>query len=341
MDLRLLTPRGAGGVAVLALYGSERLAEAQECFGLRLAPGQGPRLAVLRVDGEDLDQVLCLDRPAAHCLELHTHASPALLARLESRFGALAAPRPDPAESLLRRARSAGQLALAVEQSAFDLEVEVRRLAALPQAAAEAGFRALRERSRRARALAEPERLLLIGPQNAGKSTLMNRLLFQERALTGALPGLTRDPVREEVLLAGYPYELIDTAGIGPVQDELDAAAQQLGRSLWAQATRILVLDGSSALPPGIDELLAEADLVLRSKQDLPATAWGRELPVDLHVSCVSAAGAGDLQRRVGECLRGRRELPRPGPVGGPAALDAAGVAAVTGLWETLLGDGT
>jgi GTPase len=66
---------------------------------------------------------------------------------------------------------------------------------------------------------ASPEReegihLALIGRPNAGKSTLLNRLLGEERALASPIPGTTRDPVHARVERDGQVYHLVDTAGI-------------------------------------------------------------------------------------------------------------------------------
>src|SRR5690606_522072 len=115
--------------------------------------------------------------------------------------------------------------ALGLEQARWSFDDWLRALRSLPLQARAAELRAALDRSTAALALATPCRVVLCGVQNAGKSTLMNRLLFQERVLTGPTAGLTRDPVREPVVLAGYPYLLVDTAGEGRVGDALDAAA--------------------------------------------------------------------------------------------------------------------
>ena len=63
----------------------------------------------------------------------------------------------------------------------------------------------------------EPDRLprlALVGRPNVGKSTLLNRLVGEERVIVDAKPGTTRDPIDVEIALDGRRYELVDTAGI-------------------------------------------------------------------------------------------------------------------------------
>lgn len=61
---------------------------------------------------------------------------------------------------------------------------------------------------------AQPPRVAIIGRPNVGKSTLLNRLAGAERVVVSPVPGTTRDPIDVDILLAGSPYRLIDTAGM-------------------------------------------------------------------------------------------------------------------------------
>jgi small GTP-binding protein len=336
--MRLLTPPGLSGVAVVAFDGDERGAVAA---GLRTPAGTafdlgrggaGPRRARLQLDGRDLDQVLVVDRPE-HGLELHLHGSPAVVRALAARFPLRAAAVLGPAERLLRTALAPEQLDLALEQRVVDFAAFCAGLAALPAAARAGQVAAARARSRVARAHCVPAVVVLAGAQNAGKSTLFNRLLFRERALTGARPGLTRDPVREVTTLCGYPFELVDTAGEGEAASTIDAAAIERGRALRAGACVLLVVDLARGIGAVERTVLAAVPgaLVVANKADLPPACWAADVPCALRIAAARDEPAA-VRRALGELLRVHRGLPPAGPVGGPAALDDAGLAALDAL---------
>jgi small GTP-binding protein len=332
-DVILLTPPGAGGVMVLALRGADRWHRARELLrtgrGEPLATARGPSLAALWVAGRPVDEVLVVDRPELLQLEVHAHGSPAVLRAVEAVVGRCRREQPSPAQELLCHARGAEQLELALEQLAMPLAGLLEQPASPARAAALA---AAWQRRHGALALARPTRLVLVGAQNAGKSTLMNRLLHRERVLTGAYPGLTRDPVRETTLLAGYPYTLVDTAGEGPVVDGVDAAAQDRGRRERRRGLRLLVVDGSVGPDAHTEQLMGQGTLVVCNKVDLPPAAkpWPPHLAPRLALSCRDPGDAAAIRERVGAALRQMRHLPPAGPVGGPAPLNEAQVQALS-----------
>jgi tRNA modification GTPase len=65
--------------------------------------------------------------------------------------------------------------------------------------------------------------LVIIGPPNAGKSSLLNYILKKERAIISEIPGTTRDTIEEDVFINNIPVRLIDTAGIRDASDEIEA----------------------------------------------------------------------------------------------------------------------
>ncbi len=312
---------------VLALRGPDRWRRAQELLRTRdgqpLVVAAGPRLAVLWNAGLPLDEVLVVDRPGHLQLEVHAHGSPAVLRALEAALGICRRERPGPAQELLWHARGPEQLELALEQLAHPLE---QLLDTPPGADRDAALEAAWDRSRAALLLAAPTRLVLVGAQNAGKSTLMNRLLHRERVLTGTMPGLTRDPVRETTLLAGYPYTVVDTAGEGPVVAAVDRAAQARGRHERRRGLCLLVVDGSVGPDARVERLMGPGTLVVCNKTDLPPApvVWPEHLTPRLELSCRDPADAAAIRQQVGAALRRMRELPPAGPVGGPAPLDEA-----------------
>ncbi|MBX3461893.1 MAG: 50S ribosome-binding GTPase [Planctomycetes bacterium] len=325
--IEILTPTGIGGIAVVRATGPDgaRLAGCLRTSSgsvPTVAPGAAPRRALLRCGGEIIDSVLVVDR-GSRGFEVHLHGSAAVLAALAREFDCRPWSTGKPAERLLRVALCSTQLELALEQLDGDFEAYCRAVVALPAVDRQRELAAARERSRVAVAQVVAERLVLVGAQNAGKSSLFNRLLFRERVATGPTPGLTRDPVRELTVLEGYPYELVDTAGEGIAREPVDAGAIERGRTLREGALQLLVVDASAG-PSAVDRTLARtAALVIANKCDLPAAAWAEDVACHVRLSCVDAS-AVHVRHRVGEALRQLRRLPCGGPVGGPAALDVA-----------------
>ena len=213
-----------------------------------------------------------------------------------------------------------------MEQLGFDFAAALPAIAALPPAARGAELAAARARSRTALAMVAAPRLVLMGAQNAGKSTLFNRLLFRERALAGPEPGLTRDAIRERTALAGYPYELVDTAGEGVAERRVDHQAIERGRDLRTGALRILVIDRARGPDASDRQLARTAHLVVANKSDLPAANWPAEVPCQLELAAASESPAA-IRAVLGLQLRQLRRLPPAGPVGGFAALTPAQLA--------------
>lgn len=329
--MELLTARGRGGIAVVRALPAER----ERLHALlrvhvdgapwpdRTNPGV-PTRARLELAPGIADDVLVVDR-GERGLEVHLHGSPVLLDLLARAMGPLVTPALSPARALLGRAISRAQVELALEQEAFDFDRELAALASQSPASARPQLTALLQRSRAAMALAVPARVVLCGRQNAGKSTLFNRLLFRERALAGPLAGLTRDAVAESTELAGHPVELVDTAGEGDVASPIDVEALRRSRDERARADlRFLVVDRSRGPGPIERELLDERTLVVATKCDLESAPWPDGFPCHVEVACLAADNASDVRARVGEALRRFRVLPVAGPVGCVAALDAS-----------------
>ena len=110
--------------------------------------------------------------------------------------------------------------------------------------------------------LARGGRVVLAGRPNVGKSSLMNALARRESAIVTAIPGTTRDLLREEIVLDGLPVELIDTAGLRVATDAVEAEGIARARNILHSAQLILlVADASTGWQ-------AEDEAILR---DLPA----------------------------------------------------------------------
>jgi tRNA modification GTPase len=116
----------------------------------------------------------------------------------------------------------------------------------------------------RGRLLREGAAIALVGPPNAGKSSLFNQLLRRERAIVTAAPGTTRDTVEESMALAGIPLRLIDTAGLRAVHDAGLDEAERIGMARTREALAdadIVLLVHDATVPATADELRLAAAL--------------------------------------------------------------------------------
>ena len=90
--------------------------------------------------------------------------------------------------------------------------------------------------------------MAIVGPPNAGKSTLANRLIGRDRVIASDTPGTTRDWVSETALIRGWPVLLTDTAGIRPTDCAIEAEAIRRGRDKARAADLVVVvLDATSS----------------------------------------------------------------------------------------------
>jgi tRNA modification GTPase len=120
--------------------------------------------------------------------------------------------------------------------------------------------------SGRGEALREGLRLAIVGPPNAGKSSLVNALARRDIAIVSETPGTTRDVIGVRLDLGGYPVHVSDTAGLRETTDTIEAEGVRRARAAAAAShLTLLLLDGSDAATPAI-----KADLVVRNKSDLP-----------------------------------------------------------------------
>jgi tRNA U34 5-carboxymethylaminomethyl modifying GTPase MnmE/TrmE len=353
-----LTPPGPGGVSVIRVRGAGALSAVRELAPRLRSQLDAPQLVRLRLDGEDLDEAIAC-APAPDEIELHVHGSPPLVKRIvehlrrasqasdaddaRSSTGSMSAidgctthdstvaartvarlTVESRAAALLARAESDSGARILLDQCGGALRTELCDLARASAAARASALDAMLERGRVARFALEPTDVVIAGRVNAGKSTLFNVLLGEERTIVAAEEGTTRDAVTERALLGAYPVRLTDTAGEREIgnssgSDVLERAGQDRARRARAEAELVLWL------------VRADADVSARSRaeHDSATTRAGADLNhgrfVILHTQidrvleeqrarfagAISAARDPERAReRVREVFRGALELP-------------------------------
>ncbi len=133
--------------------------------------------------------------------------------------------------------------------------------------------------------LKEGVRVVIAGPPNAGKSSLLNVLAGRDAAITSAVPGTTRDVIEAPVAIGGVPFLLIDTAGLRESGDEIEVIGIDRARRHVEAADILLWLGEPGEAPAGA--------LKVHSKSDLN----GADVAADLSVSAVTGAGLEELTR--------------------------------------------
>lgn len=126
-------------------------------------------------------------------------------------------------------------------------------------------------------------RVTILGPRNAGKSSIYNALIGEERAIVSSIPGTTRDLLRERIHIGGFTYYLEDTAGLAETRSEIEARGICLGREAAKRAELIMfVVDGSVELGietrKEIDRLRSKNLLLVLNKKDLGLRVEPEEL---------------------------------------------------------------
>lgn len=163
-------------------------------------------------------------------------------------------------------------------------------------------------------------RIAILGPPNAGKSSLMNRLARREAAIVSPIAGTTRDVVEVRLVLAGYPVWVADTAGLREASDAIEAEgvrralarAEEADLRIWVADAAEGVAKGTSVsretLPRTGREAVREGDLRVLNKGDLLEAGgpWGGTGEDNFLVSARTGAGFDALERRLAEIVRGR-----------------------------------
>ena len=148
----------------------------------------------------------------------------------------------------------------------------------------------------RAELLRDGIQVVLAGPPNSGKSSLLNALVGSERAIVTDVPGTTRDRIEVPLALSGTPYVIVDTAGIRHSHDPVETIGVELAMRS-AQAAEILVWLGEPAEAPQHSRTI-----LVHSRADLPERS---DVPMgSLAVSSVSGIGLREIIQSIEQLAR-------------------------------------
>lgn len=153
----------------------------------------------------------------------------------------------------------------------------------------------------------------IVGRPNVGKSSLLNRLLREDRSIVTPVPGTTRDTIEEVANIKGVPFVLVDTAGIIHSKDLVESLGVERSRKAIEQADLVLVMiDISQPTTEADREIVAlvgdKAGLVVANKCDLPHEANPRELGREsVCTSALSGEGLSRLEDKMVELALGGR----------------------------------
>jgi len=157
---------------------------------------------------------------------------------------------------------------------------------------------------------------VIAGRVNAGKSSLLNRLLNEQRAIVTPIPGTTRDVIESSLIIDGIPLRLMDTAGFRSVSDEVERLGITLTRRKLNEADFVLIVIDRSR-PLGKDDLdiihqcQGKSALIVINKIDLPARLHeGADVEAlsrfpSVEISALTGQGLDQLKSAIKDAILG------------------------------------
>ncbi|MGF0112514.1 tRNA uridine-5-carboxymethylaminomethyl(34) synthesis GTPase MnmE [Streptococcus sp. SGI.013] len=159
--------------------------------------------------------------------------------------------------------------------------------------------------AKRGKILREGLSTAIIGRPNVGKSSLLNNLLREDKAIVTDIEGTTRDVIEEYVNINGVPLKLIDTAGIRETDDIVEQIGVERSRKALEEADLVLlVLNASEKLTSQDRELIKISQntnrIILLNKTDLPEQIESQELPNDaIRISVLTNQNIDQIEERI------------------------------------------
>ncbi|MBL8826651.1 MAG: 50S ribosome-binding GTPase [Planctomycetaceae bacterium] len=318
----MLTPPGRGAVATIVVWGDDAVASVERWFhpasGKSLGQEPVRRIVFGRWGSPPGEQVVVV-RTDDTTVEIHGHggvAAPmAILSDLraigieivsghEFQATRISDPIQRAAAEQLAQAPTLRTARILLDQYHGALR---RELDEIERLRASGDLQAARERCERLLARAEigahltkPWRVVIAGPPNVGKSSLINALLGYERAIVFNQPGTTRDVVAALTSFDGWPIELADTAGLRTSDDPLESAGIALAEQELSQADLIvLVLDITQNRTEADARLCEQYPDALRVFSKCDQVTQQPALEQGLATSAVTGSGLPELMHAI------------------------------------------
>ncbi len=166
------------------------------------------------------------------------------------------------------------------------------------------------------RMIREGIRVAIVGKPNVGKSSLMNSLLRETRAIVTEIPGTTRDTIEEAISIKNIPVYLVDTAGIRDTSDEVERLGIERSKAAFNDADFVIfIMDGSCSISDEDREIAHYLDgrnsLVVINKIDLERGFSNEELyelisdPVIIETSLINEQGIDDIENHIQNLVYG------------------------------------
>lgn len=149
------------------------------------------------------------------------------------------------------------------------------------------------------RIMSEGLKISIIGKPNVGKSSLMNALLKETRAIVTSVPGTTRDTIEEMLTIRGIPVKLTDTAGIRETEDLIEKIGIEKSKEAFNNADLIIFMaDRSRALDEEdfsiLNHIRDKKAVVILNKTDLPSAFDSVEIEKHLPEACIIEASVAN-----------------------------------------------
>lgn len=172
------------------------------------------------------------------------------------------------------------------------------------------------------RMLKEGLKTAIVGKPNVGKSSLLNEMLEEQRAIVTDIEGTTRDVIEEMIMIEGIPLRIIDTAGIRTTEDVVEQIGVERSKQMMEEADLVLLLlDTSRELTQEDRDILSmsrgKKRILLLNKTDLPSLWTREELDTReriLETSILKKEGIDALKKMIKELVfRGEVVIDREG----------------------------